>query len=89
MRNLAVLLGVHTRLDVRPANDTPIPHSGFVELEASLLGEQGISTIHVPFLVTENVIENRIIGYNVIEGIVKINLWCLKTKLRNMNHQTY
>ena len=61
IRNLADLLGVHTRLEVRAANDTPIPYSGFVELEFSFIGEQGISTIHVPFLVTENVLENPVI----------------------------
>ena len=48
-----------------------IPYSGFVELEFSFLAEQDISTILVPFLVTENFLENPIIGYNVIEEIVK------------------
>ena len=62
---------MHTRLEVRVANDTPIPYSGFMELEFSFLGEQGISTIMVPFLVKENVLENPIMGYNVIEEIVK------------------
>ena len=71
IRNLVDLLGVHTRLDVKAANDTPIPYSGFVELEFSFLGEQGIPTIIVPFLVTDNALENPIIGYNVIEEIVK------------------
>ena len=47
IRNLADLLGVHTRLEVRAANDTPIPYSGFVELEFCFLAEKDISTILV------------------------------------------
>ena len=71
IKNLAALLGVHTRLEVRAANDTPIPYCGFVELEFSLSGEQDASPIVVPFLVTENSLANPIIGYNVIEELVK------------------
>ena len=71
IKNLAALLGGHTRLEVRAANDTPIPYCGFVELEFSLSGEQDASPIVVPFLVTENSLANPIIGYNVIEELVK------------------
>ena len=81
IRNLVDLLGVHTRLDVKAANDTPIPYSGFVELEFSFLGEQGIPTIIVPFLVTDNALENPIIGYNVIEEIVKNQAMASENKI--------
>jgi len=40
-------------IEIRNLADTPIPYSGFVELEFSFLAEQDISTILVPFLVTE------------------------------------
>ena len=58
IRNIADILGVHARPEVRATIDTPIPSSGFVELECSFLGKHGTSTIHIPFVVTENILEN-------------------------------
>jgi len=61
-------------IEIRNLADTPIPYSGFVELEICFLAEQDIFTNLVPFLVTGNFLENPVIGYNSMKKLSKINL---------------
>ena len=53
-----------------------------MELEFGFLAEQDISIILVPFLVTENFLENLKIGCNVIEEIVKIQSVASENKVK-------
>ena len=56
-------------LQVRAANSTEIPYEGVILLEFSLKSDvQGFT---VPFLVTSQPINEPILGYNVIENVVK------------------
>ena len=71
LRNLTKLLDSDDTLDLRAANNTPVPFDGFIELtfEFANVPEGDIPT--VPFLVSNTNMANLIIGYNVIEQIVK------------------
>ena len=74
------MLEVKISLELRAENNTPVPYSGFIEIEFELLNSNKKTSLSVPFLVTESSITNHIIGY-VIEQIVK-----QETYLDN-NHQ--
>ena len=71
VHDLSELLEVKTRLELRAVNNTPVPYSGFIEIEFELLNSNKETSLTVSFLVTESNITNPIIGYNVIEQIVK------------------
>eukprot|EP00112_Aurelia_sp_Birch-Aquarium-sp1_P001431 Seg1153.8 transcript_id=Seg1153.8/GoldUCD/mRNA.D3Y31 product="Toxin CaTX-A" protein_id=Seg1153.8/GoldUCD/D3Y31 len=58
-------------LELRAVNNTTVPYKGFVELDFQLLNGKNL-LLKVPFLVTDAEIINPIIGYNVIEEIVKL-----------------
>ena len=71
LRNLTDLLDCGDILDLRAANDTPVPFDGFVELTFELAKVSGGDILTVPFLVSKISMANPIVGYNVIEQIVK------------------
>ena len=65
-RKLEEILG--TSLELRAANNSPIPYNGFVELAFGLTAPyegDRTSRLNVPFLVADCNIANPIIGYNV------------------------
>lgn len=64
------LLGVKETIKLQAANGTPIPYSGWVELKVKLESDDN-HEILVPFLITKQNIGPPIIGFNVIELIVK------------------
>ena len=59
-------------LKLTAANGTTIPYKGWVEAKFRLDGENE-KEVTVPFLVTEEHLDQPIIGYNVIELLVKDN----------------
>jgi len=65
-------------LNLTAANGTKIPYSGWVEINVRLLDppEPGSAQqdLTVPFLVTNEQLQSPIIGYNVIEELLKENL---------------
>ena len=69
LRNVEELLGVQGKIELKAANGTPIPYCGWIELSVRLNETQPDSL--VPFLVTKENIGPPIIGFNVIELIVK------------------
>ena len=72
IRDINELLGVDSDLNLTAANGTTIPYKGWVEARFQLNGERG-QEVTVPFLVTEEHLDQPIIGYNVIELLVKDN----------------
>ena len=71
-RKLEEILG--TSIELRAANNSPIPYRGFVELAFELAASRdGDKTfrLNVPFLVSDCHIANPIISYNVIEEVIK------------------
>ena len=69
VRDIHELLGAESNIDLQAANGTKISYRGWVEFDLKL-SEQG-TVVKVPFLVTNEKLELPIIGYNVIELIVK------------------
>ena len=65
------LLDSEDLLDLRAANNTPVPFVGFAELTFELSNVPVGDVLTVPFLVSNTSMTNPIIGYNVIEQIVK------------------
>ena len=66
LRKLNELLDFSNDLELRAANDTPVPFNGFVELDFEVMNGSAENILTVPFLVTHTKIANPIIGYNVI-----------------------
>ena len=64
------LLGADGSISLQAANGTDIPYCGWVEIGVRLTNENE-AEITVPFLVTTENIEQPIIGFNVIELMVK------------------
>ena len=52
VKDLKQLLGVETDLDIRTANNSPVPYLGYVELKFELPSGTTFSGLTVPFLVT-------------------------------------
>ncbi len=69
IKNVEELLGVQNSVELKAANGTPIPYCGWVELSVRL--DETQPDILVPFLVTKENIGPPIIGFNVIELIIK------------------
>jgi len=69
VKEIGQLLGVQT-ISLQAANGTSIPYSGWVEINVKLDGADTQELV-VPFLVTKQDIGIPIIGFNVIESIVK------------------
>ena len=70
-RDLSELLDKGVDLELRAVNITTVPYKCFVELDFQLLNGENVS-LKVPFLVIDADIDNPLIGYNVIEEIVKL-----------------
>ena len=70
IRDIEHLLGIDGSISLQAANGTNIPYCGWVEIGVRLTNENETET-RVPFLVTMENIEQPIIGFNVIELMVK------------------
>lgn len=70
LQNIASLLDHGDRLDLTAANGGKIQYEGYVEVGFSLKGRSE-PQLTVPMLVTPGDLEQPIIGYNVIEELVK------------------
>ena len=72
LRKIDELLGESVELDLRAANDGIIPFLGWVEAEFKLTSDtQSSGPLTVPILVARDELEYPIIGYNVIEEVIK------------------
>ena len=67
VKNISELL--NSELNLTAANGGEIPYIGWVELNFRLLSSK--EELAVPFLVTDQALDTPIIGFNVIEEIVK------------------
>ena len=59
------------RLDLKAANETEIPYEGWIEVSFKLATSDDKHGMSVPFLVSKHTLDHPIVGYNVIEEIVK------------------
>ena len=71
LRNIESLLDDGTELDLKTANGSCMPYEGFVVVQFKLETSTVDQTIMVPMLVTHETLDYPIIGYNVIEELVK------------------
>ena len=72
LKNIQELLGEDVRLNLRTANGGTIPFEGWVEVQFQLSSDtESSSSLTVPFLIARDELETPIIGYNVIEEVVK------------------
>ena len=58
-------------LDLKAANGTAIPYEGWVEISFKLVTSNDQHGISVPFLISTDTLEHLIVGYNIIEEMVK------------------
>ena len=71
-RKTEELLGEEAGLNLIGANGGPIPLDGWVEAQFQLTsGAQSSTPLTVPLLVARSDLEYPIIGYNVIEEVIK------------------
>ena len=71
-KNTAELLGEEAGLNLIGANGGPIPFDEWVEVQFQLTsGTQSSIPLTVPLLVAKGDLEYLIIGYNVIEEVIK------------------
>ena len=70
IKPLKELIGC-TNLELKAANGTSIPYLGWIELSFRLDRSGSDRYVCVPILVARNSLEHPIIGYNVIEGVIK------------------
>ena len=71
-RKIEDLLGEEAGLNLIGANGGPIPFDGWVEVQFQLTsGAQSSTPLTVPLLVARDDLEYPIIGYNVIEAVMK------------------
>ena len=72
LRNIEELLGEDVGLNLTTANGGTIPFEGWVEVQFQLSSDtESSSSLTVPFLIARDELETPIIGYNVIEEVVK------------------
>lgn len=72
VRSIEELLGTGVHLNLEAANGTPIPFEGWTRVEFMLApGLETSEPIEAPFLVATEGMECPVVGYNVIESIVK------------------
>lgn len=72
LRNIEELLGEETGLNLIGANGGPILFEGWVEVQFQLASStQSSIPLTVPLLVARDELEFPIIGYNVIEEVIK------------------
>ena len=62
---------IENNLDLKAANGLPIPYKGFVEVRFQPLNSQNRQEVLLPLLVATDRLDHPIIGYNVIEELVK------------------
>ena len=70
IQNINLLLDDTTNFDLTTANGTKLPYCGLVKLKFQLLHSPE-SSVEVPMLVTNYPLDSPIIGYNVIEELLK------------------
>ena len=58
-------------LDLKAANGTEIPYEGWIEVSFKLATSDDKHGMSVPFLVSKDTVDHPIVGYNVVEEIVK------------------
>lgn len=58
-------------LDLKAANDTEISYEGWNEVSFKLATSDDKHGMSVPFLISRDTLDHPIVGYNVIEGIVR------------------
>lgn len=58
-------------LDLKAANGTEIPYEGWIEVSFELMTSDDKHGMSVPFLISTEAMDHPIIGYNVIEEIVR------------------
>ena len=58
-------------LDLKVANGTEIPYEGWIEVSFKLMTSDDKHGMSVPFLISTEAMDHPIIGYNVIEEIVR------------------
>ena len=59
-------------LDLKAANGTEIPYEGWIEVSFKLVtSDDKLRMSVVPFLVSKDTLDHPIVGYNVIEQIVR------------------
>ena len=58
-------------LDLKAANGTEIPYEGWIEVSFKLMTSDDKHGMSVPFLISTEAMDHPIIGYNVIEEIVR------------------
>ena len=63
---------LQVEIDLRAANGTSIPYEGWVELTFRIVDQYPDCALIVPFLVTNSDLASPLIGYNVIEKLVKM-----------------
>ena len=75
IQDIKDLLESTVDLELTAANGTKLPYSGWVEIDFELInsGVNLTNALEVPMLVTEFSLDQPIIGYNVIEEMVKNN----------------
>ncbi len=70
IKNISEL--INGELDLTAANGTRIAYSGWTEIEVRLISsKEKDPSVMVPFLVTNDSLEYPILGYNVIEELIK------------------
>ena len=70
IKNISEL--INGELDLTAANGTRITYSGWTEIEVRLISsKEKDPSVMVPFLVTNDSLEYPILGYNVIEELIK------------------
>lgn len=67
------LLGVNY-FDLKAANGTALPYSGWTEIDTSLLGTNHNYGLKVAFLVCNDVLDQPVIGHNVVEELPENDL---------------
>jgi len=70
IQDLQLLLEID--IDLRAANGTVIPYEGWIELTFRLFDKNPNCVLTVPFLVISSNLDSPLIGYNVIEEVVKM-----------------
>lgn len=69
-RDIADLFDQHVELELTKANGSKLPYNGWFKMNFQLLNSNG-NSVEVPMLVTEFELNPPIIGYNVIEELIK------------------
>ena len=70
IRDIEQLLGIDGSISLQAANGTDIPYCGWAEIGVRLANEKE-TQVRVPFLITREIIDQPIIGFNVIELMVR------------------